>query len=70
MFHKGPNNQNNVKKIILNVQNIKILQKYSLIPKDQKKYIIGTMDDVRGDFLGPQHGTTPVAVIANKKNNC
>ena len=25
------------------------------------------MGDVRGDFLGPPHGTTPVAVIANKK---
>ena len=37
--------------------------------KDQKKNIICTMDDVRGDFLGPPHGTTPAAVIANK-NNC
>ena len=27
------------------------------------------MDDVRGDFFGPPHGTTPAAVIANK-NNC
>ena len=24
------------------------------------------MDDVRGDFLGAPHGTTPAAVIANK----
>ena len=24
------------------------------------------MADVRGDFLGPPHGTTPAAVIANK----
>ena len=24
------------------------------------------MDGVRGDFLGPPHGTTPAAVIANK----
>ena len=24
------------------------------------------MDDVRGDFLQPTHGTTPAAVIANK----
>ena len=24
------------------------------------------MDDVRGDFLGPPHGTTPAAVIASK----
>ena len=23
------------------------------------------MDDVRGDFLRPPHGTTPAAVIAN-----
>ena len=42
-----------------------ILEIYSRIPKDQKKNIICTMDDVRGDFLGPQHGTTPAAVIAN-----
>ena len=27
------------------------------------------MDDVRGDFLGPPHGTTPAAVIANKNLN-
>ena len=33
---------------------------------DQKENIICTMDDVRGDFLGPPHGTTPAAVIANK----
>ena len=25
------------------------------------------MDDVRGYLLGPPHGTTPAAVIANKK---
>ena len=24
------------------------------------------MNDVRRDFLGPPHGTTPAAVIANK----
>ena len=30
---------------------------------------ICTMDDVQGDLLRPPHGTTPVAVIANK-NNC
>ena len=24
------------------------------------------MDDVRGDFLGPPHGTTPAAVTAKK----
>ena len=24
------------------------------------------MDDVQGDYLGPPHGTTPAAVIANK----
>ena len=27
------------------------------------------MDDVRGDILGPPHGTTPAAVIANKNQN-
>ena len=27
------------------------------------------MDDVREDFLGPPHGTTPAAVIANKNQN-
>ena len=26
------------------------------------------MDDARGDFLGPPHGTTPAAEIANKYN--
>ena len=38
----------------------------SLSSKDQKEKIVCTMDDVRGDFLGPPHGTTPAAVIANK----
>ena len=52
---------------VLTYKNLKYI--YSLIPKDQKKNIICTMDDVRGDFLGPPHGTTPAAVIANK-NNC
>ena len=28
--------------------------------------MICTMDDARGDFLRPPHGTTPAAVIANK----
>ena len=37
-----------------------------MISKEQKKTIICTMDDVRGDFLGPLHETTQVAVIANK----
>ena len=45
-----------------------ILQIYSLIPKDQKKNIICTVNDVGGDFLGPPHGTTPAAVTANKNN--
>ena len=26
------------------------------------------MDDVRGDFLGPPHGTTLAAIMANKIN--
>ena len=38
----------------------------TLISKDPKENIICTMDDVRGVFLGPPQGTTPVAVIANK----
>ena len=37
-----------------------------MISKDQKENITCTMDDVRGDFLGPPQGTTPAAVIANK----
>ena len=37
--------------------------------KGPNKHIICTMFDVRGDFLGPPHGTTPTAVIANKKEN-
>ena len=40
-----------------------------LISKDQKENITCTMDDVRGDLLGPPHGTTPAAVIANKNLN-
>ena len=28
--------------------------------------IICTLDDVREDFLGPPHGITPAAIIANK----
>ena len=34
--------------------------------KGPKGNIICTMDDVRGDFLGTPHGTTPDAVLANK----
>ena len=45
---------------------VKFLRIPSLISKDQKKNIICTMDDVRGDFLRPPHGTTPHAVIANE----
>ena len=38
----------------------------SLISNDQKENSICTMDNVRGDFIGPPHGTTPAAVIGNK----
>ena len=31
-----------------------------------KLNIICTMDDERGDVLGPPHGTTPAAVTVNK----
>ena len=34
-----------------------------LISKDQKENIICTMNDVRGDFLGSPHGTTPAALF-------
>ena len=34
--------------------------------KGLKGNIICTMDDVRRDFLGPPHSTTPAAVTANK----
>ena len=34
--------------------------------KGPKGNIIYTMDDVRGDLLGPPHDTNPAAVIANK----
>ena len=37
-------------------------------PKEKK--IICTMDDVRGDFLGPPHGTMPAAVKANEVYTC
>ena len=34
---------------------------------DQKENIICTMDDERGDILGPPNVTTSAAVIAKKK---
>ena len=46
--------------------NVLLLPKDLTISKDRKKNIICTMDDIRGDFLGPSHGTAPTAVIANK----
>ena len=39
----------------------------SLILKDQRESIICTMVEVRGDIFRPPHGTTPAAIIANKK---
>ena len=47
------------------LMNFRFLRIPLSISKNQKEYIICTMDDVRGDFLGPPHGTTP-AVIAIK----
>ena len=32
----------------------------------KKEIIICTMDDVRGDFLGPPHGTTPGTLLYTK----
>ena len=37
--------------------NFKFLRMPWLILKDQKENIICTIDDERGDFLGPPHGT-------------
>ena len=37
-----------------------------LISKDRKENIICTTDDVRGDFVGPPHDTTPAVVTANE----
>ena len=37
-----------------------------LITKDQKENTIYTIDDVRGDVLGPPYGTTPAVVNVNK----
>ena len=34
--------------------------------KGPQKNAICTKDDVRGDVLGPLHGTTQAAIIANK----
>ena len=48
---------------LIRMQMVRLL---SLISKDLNNKIICTTDDVRGDFLGPPHGTTPAAVIANK----
>ena len=50
----------------VNVGNNFLISQNTLISKDQKENIICTMKDVQGDFLGPPHGTTPAAVIANK----
>ena len=47
----------------------RLLRIPSLISKDQKENLICTMDDVRGDYVGPRHDTTPAAVIANKNKN-
>ena len=58
IIQKGSNNINVGLKMYLN--------RSSLIPKDRKENVICTTDDVRGDFLGPPHGTIPAAVIENK----
>ena len=50
----------------LNVQNFKTLNILTDIKGPKEVNIICTMDDVRGDFLGPPHGTTLAGVIANK----
>ena len=52
-----------VRKRILTDNNFLISQNTFADLKGQKENIICTIDDVRGDFLGPSHGTTPAAVI-------
>ena len=57
-----------IKIVQMNVSKLHVfLRISSLITKDQTENIICTMDDVWGDFLGLPHGTTPAAVLANKK---
>ena len=39
-----------------------------MISKDQKENVICTIDDVRGDFLGPPHGIISLTVLIANKN--
>ena len=52
--------------MLLNLSVLNTLYIFTDLKGPKEKIIICTMDDVRGDFLGPPHGTTPAAVIANK----
>ena len=52
--------------MFLNVSVLNTLIIFTDLKGPINKTIICTMYDVRGDFLGPPHATTPVAVIANK----
>ena len=62
----GPNILNVGRNESRPIINFLFLRIPSLISKDNKANLICTMDDVRGDFLGPPHDTIPSAVIANK----
>ena len=64
----GSKSINTVWKILLDIKLLNS-QNIPLISKEQKKNIISTMDDVRGDFLGPPHGTTSAVEITNKNIN-
>ena len=64
------NRAKTIKIVQINVSKMRInflfLRISSLISKNRTENTICTMDDVRGDILGPPHGTTPAAVTANK----
>ena len=52
--------------MVLDIKLTFLFSEYSHCSQRTKSKKICTMDDVRGDILGPPHGKTPAAVIANK----
>ena len=52
--------------MFLNVSVLNTLNAFTDLKEPKEYYIICTMDDVRGDFLGPPLDTTPAAVIVNE----
>ena len=53
--------------MFLNVSGLNTLNIFTDLKGPKNENIICTLDDVRGDFLGPPHGTTPAAVIQIKE---